>query len=383
MTQIINFFWILYFGLVPFDNLKDVSGATITKILGLVLIALLLINFLLAKRKTIKINFLNLFLLLIFIIYSFTYFVITKEYNVNYVRFCFLFVLFFLSSQYDMQEKSLDRVYFFSTLILSFIALSSIILNVGLPHIDRTHYYILGKMSVDANVYCSAMIFPALFLLNAILCNSERKKLILLLLLSPITISVLLCGSRGGIIAVVTGVIVLVFLNFRESKSVKKWIYLMALLLFVYIVIPYLPREIVNRLSLEAVISDKASYRFEIWKYAIQKYMSSGVIFQLFGRGFLSFRNVIGLNAVSHNLILQTLIEGGVLMMLLIIGLFVKLIKYLRNHQQYLMLSYIIALLAMSFSLDVIVSRFLWNAFGLVNFSIYINSKTKNGVRND
>ena len=379
MKWVIIILYSLYFGLLPFDNLKELSGDTITKTLGLALIAVLSIIFFVKKEKKLKINFFNIYISIIFITYSITYFIIFGISDSSYIRFCFLFLLFFLSSQLEIKEKALIKILDYSSFIISIISLSSIFLNLKLNYIDRTHYYIWNNMSVDANIYCSTLIFPILYLLNKLFDKNINHKFFSTILLIPMIASMFVSGSRGGLLAIAVGVIsLMIFDNSQVSNKKIKILYLIIFIALIYLIIPYLPDNIVNRLSFSAVIKDKASDRFEIWKYAISKFSSSNLFQMIFGYGFLSFRSALNLRSVSHNLIIQTLIEGGIIMITIFLSLYIKLLKYFKEKKSYIMISYMLAVLIMSCSLDVIISRFLWNSFIIINFFInYYSNKEK------
>ena len=373
MQWIIILLYSLYFGLLPFDNLKELSGDTINKTLGIILIIFLIIYFLLTKKKTIMVSFFNLFIIAIFSIYSLTYFFVFKNYDANYIRFCFLFILFILSSQLKIKKEWFIKICDYSSLIIAIISIASLFLNINSTYIDRTHYYIWKNMSVDANIYCSALIFPILYVFHKLINKNTMHKYLNLTMLLCMIASVLLSGSRGGIIAIGFGFLFLLFTENNVFKTnYKKVIYICMIIFGLYILIPYLPENITNRLSLSAVVKDRASDRFEIWKIAFNKFASSDFFDMIIGNGFLSFKNALNIRSVSHNLFIQTLIEGGLLMVGLFSWFYIKTIKYFKKNNNKLIVAYILSTLLMSLSLDVIISRFLWNSFIIIAMSINI-----------
>ena len=193
-------------------------------------------------------------------------------------------------------------------------------------------------------------------------------------MLVPMILSIFISGSRGGLLAIGVGILFLLLFN-NKSKTYNKVIFIVILILLIYIIMPYLPSNIVNRLSLSAIAEDKASARFEIWEYAFNKFKSESVFHMIFGNGFLSFKNVLGIRSVSHNLFVQTLIEGGIVMIMILVSLFVKIIKYFKNNNSAFMISFVVSLLIMSCSLDVIVSRFFWNSMIIICFYMNLNNR--------
>lgn len=370
MNAISTILFSLYFGLLPFDNLKNLNGNTITKIIGIILIIYMIIALLLKKQKKVKLNFVNVYISVIFTIYSFTYFVLFKGYSAYYIRFCFLFLLFILSTQLDFEKNTLKKIFDYSTLIIGIIALNSIFLNLKFSYIDRTHYYIWTNMAVDANVYCSTLIFSIMYSVDNLISKNAKCKMFYACVLISMVLSVLLSGSRGGLLAIIVGVIYIISFGSTKLKIKSQIMFITISIILVGMFLPYLPNNIANRLSLSAVVADKASDRFDIWKYAIRTFANSNPVNMIFGNGFLSFKTVTKLNVVSHNLFIQTLLEGGVLMLGIFITFYCKLLRLLKEKKMNLMIAYVISILVMSCSLDVVVSRFLWNSFMIIFFYV-------------
>ena len=240
MEWIFIILYSLYFGLVPFEKIKELTGDTITKTLGLIIIAFIVIYLIIKRTKSLKLNFINTTYLIVFLIYSFTYFVLSKVDDGNYIRFCFLFLLFFLSSQLSLKKEVLGKIFNYSTVIIAIISISSILLNLSLTYLDRTHYYIWNGLSVDANIYCSTLIFPVLFSLNNVLEGEGKKKILYMLMLVPMILSIFISGSRGGLLAIGVGILFLLLFN-NKSKTYNKVIFIVILILLIYIIMPYLP----------------------------------------------------------------------------------------------------------------------------------------------
>ena len=374
----------LYFGLSPFDNVKNLEGATVTKILGLILVTLLTVNILLKRKKAITSNFLSKTLTIIFILYSISYLALTGGTNINYFRFCFLYLLFELTLQVRVNKKTIEKVLNGATIIISILSMVTIFLNISLSYIDRANYYIWNNIAVDANIYCSLLILPILYSLSRLIRSKEKHKILYILMLAPTSISALLTGSRGGLLAIMIGILSIFIFSKENKKVYKKVILLLSILIVLFVVTPYLPSNITERLSIKSVAQDSASNRFTIWERSLELFLSSNPINMFFGHGFLTFKNIVGVGMVSHNLFLQTLIEGGILMLTVIVIMFTKIIRYFKSKDG-LMLAYTIAVIAMSCSLDVIVSRFLWNYFIIAGIFILIYDRaaqTDNKVHN-
>ena len=62
-------------------------------------------------------------------------------------------------------------------------------------------------------------------------------------------------------------------------------------------------------------------------------------------------------------------------MIMILVSLFVKIIKYFKNNNSAFMISFVVSLLIMSCSLDVIVSRFFWNSMIIICFYMNLNNR--------
>ena len=372
MNILLVIIYSLYFGLLPFDNLKDLNGSTITKTIGIILLMFLIIKYILMKPKTINLNFFNKYVVLIFFLYSISYFIFFNSNDSLYIRFSFLFLIFFFTSQLKLDNELIYKIFNFSTMILVIISTISIFLNIGLKYIDRTHYFIWNNMSVDANIFCSTLIFPFLYSIERLYKSKSRERIFCIIAILSIILSIFLSGSRGGILAVATGSLFLILFINQKNKLKSILTIICVLLIIIILVLPYLPTNILSRLSIASVINDKASNRFLIWNYALNMYSKSNIINVIFGYGFLSFKMLSNLNAVSHNLFLQTLIEGGLVMSFVLITFFYKIILYFKSKNDNFIIAYVISIIVMSCSIDVIISRFLWNAFMIISFHILL-----------
>ncbi len=210
------------------------------------------------------------------------------------------------------------------------IALLGILVCIGLfgdttfTDTERTTMSLFGGVS-DPNYFCGFFIFPIAVSLKKAAENKKYIGLCLPLIILGIYV-VILSGSRGGLLAVGVTLVAFVVLYSRNI-----WRMIIALLilaasavLFWTIVVPILPENIAERMSIESVIESRGTYRGDIWKSMLNEIKNSSWQW-LTGRGINS-EHVLMMGGrletvVAHNGFIQTLYDQGVIGLLLFSGL--------------------------------------------------------------
>lgn len=128
--------------------------------------------------------------------------------------------------------------------------------------------------------------------------------------------SIFLSGSRGGFLAV--AVTIAGFAMLYPSNLAKRIVYFLGGFFFIavlWIVLkPILPENIVERMSIKAVVETGGTGRTDIWKSMIQEIVDHPE-FLLFGRGIVTMHSVFLSGAwervVAHNQIIQIIYNQG------------------------------------------------------------------------
>ena len=125
----------------------------------------------------------------------------------------------------------------------------------------------------------------------------------------------------------------------------------------------------------DSIESGDSAGRLEIWSHAINSFINSNVLEMIFGHGYGSFKDVVSYFGVgrnyayiSHNVYMQTLIEGGIIGESLLFLSFLKAYKYSHlNHNLVGEIS-LIGLMVSSIFIDMQATRL----FGFVFMVAYI-----------
>lgn len=175
--------------------------------------------------------------------------------------------------------------------------------------------------SQDPNYLCGFLILPTCYYLFRFL---QDRKLFGIISVVAFAVVVFLTGSRGGTLAVLTAVVVLLFKMASGSRK-KMWNsigFLVLVAIFVIIIWDYLPEEITIRFSSEFNEEDQGSHRIEIWESLLKHFANRPFSGQLFGTGASTVVLYSAYNYVAHNVFIEALAEMGALGLILIGGMY-------------------------------------------------------------
>lgn len=191
---------------------------------------------------------------------------------------------------------------------------------------QRVQVTILGKESLDPNEMCTYFLLGIAFSMERLFQkNRWYKKLIYIAVPVLSLFSALLLGSRGGLIACFSVVLLMFFYQFRHSwKSVVALLVLAAIVCVVFaeIIMPTLPANLLNRFTSDGL---EKSLRFTIWSDYYESF-ADNIGRMLFGWGArgsygISYTNVL------HNMIFQTLIDCGLVGFVFYAGMLLSLFR--------------------------------------------------------
>ncbi len=200
-----------------------------------------------------------------------------------------------------------------------------------------------------------------------------RQKVLKIILLVIMIYSLLLTGSRTGVICL--GFVCLCYLLSSKANLLSKIVILslIAVVLY-YIAITFMPPEITDRLLSIGQSSSKGdedgmSGRSNIWASAFQLWASISILKFLFGFGFNSFMYVVAVGFDAHNVYIKVLLELGVVGAIVLIGVIVNRFRYGRNVRSKVVYYSLLAAIALSFmtlswyyySIVMILWSFLYN----------------------
>lgn len=303
----------LYFLLLPTTIAVNSAGNSILKLATIPIGLFFVVSLILSNRK-LQINGVHLALLLYTLAVVATLFsdadAVSVDFVVGYVLNAALYLCLTVIPYNKDELWLMEKVQILLLIILNLMTLLSDATSFG-----RTTLMIMGQ-SCDPNYFVGFFIFPMTMVLKQIALGKYRVFHIALIAVSMY--SIFLSGSRGGFLAIAVTIAGFAFLY--PSGFVKRFLFLiggLTLILILWVVFkPLLPENIVERMSVEAVVETRGTGRLDIWKSMIKEIVDQPEKL-LLGRGInamhLLFVDGNWSNAVAHNQVIQTVYNQGLL----------------------------------------------------------------------
>ncbi len=328
--------FIVYILLIPFEAIMAthiivvVSYATITAVITSILILI----YLLFKPRLVKLTKTAVPWVAFFIWAGLSiYWSVNRAasiYDYIFISKHFFFLLIISSYPFNYSEKRVVR----HAIILSGILLSATVFF--------TTFYVQGVTTfvratvangyyrADPNQIASTLLLPIAFLIVDFV---ERKKYSLIDLIAAVILFSTLAytGSRGAFIAFLALVIVLVILYFKHERKRK------AILAFVFILslatasIAIINPSLLSRFAKIDKLDRYSANRIPIWEESIKLWREK----PLAGYGFGTFKsmsnNMTQKYKTAHNILIQALVEGGIVALVLLIAVIIPTVSIRGN----------------------------------------------------
>ena len=228
-----------------------------------------------------------------------------------------------LSDTYSFKEQKLLKRSFLLSLLVA-LALTAVNIDSALSF--RLTIVLFSEM--DPNDFACGMLIILSLLLEMLTRRDKVKTAIVALALTAGII--LLSGSRGAMLMFV-GVFAWWFIiSFKDQKIISVIILALAIV-FIALITKILPEFLKGRLDINALIRSGGSGRSKIWIRAIEKFGESNLLRKIFGYGYGGFEQAVYYIAPghlepykSHNIFINSLIEGGIIGTIIMLNMFVK-----------------------------------------------------------
>lgn len=359
----------LYFLLLPTTIAVNSAGNSILKLATIPIGLFFLVTLILSNRK-LQINGVHLALLLYTFSVVATLFcdsdAASVDFVVGYMLNAALYLCLTIIPYNQAELEWMERVQIVLLVILNAMTL----LSNGIED-DRTTLMIMGQTS-DPNYFVGFFIFPLTIALKKLV--SGKHSVLYLLLIALSFYSVFLSGSRGGLLAI--AVTVAGFALLYPSGIFNRILFFfggLALLLILWMGLkPVLPENIVERMSVEAVMETGGTGRLDIWKSMIKEIVDQPERL-LFGRGINAMHGLfvdgVWKQVVAHNHLLQTLYNQGIVGMFSFLALVGICFFRCRKNRKTVAVA-VIGMMALSVSLSFNqTARTFWNLIAYAAFA--------------
>lgn len=349
----------LFFSLVVFNTTHMQLGT----ILPISLMAIFTILFITGKRKM-KIELYKVcFLLMALVLFSSTAFNAGQDYRVVFKVFLLAF-FYMIATSVDYKET---EIRFFSKMIVYTYLLYALYLLFGT---EKNEFYsrqtlIIFGSELDPNIVAAVFVLPIVLLLYNIIYE-KKHRIINAGLLFLFVLAVVITGSRGGFVGMLTSVSFLIF-AFMSDKKIKfayKIIAIGLIVIALFEVYTYLMSAYGDYLTRSLSFTGDTGGgdgRTAIWAERLFLLSES----PLFGCGMI-FDRGLWHGWANHNTYVQVLYGSG--FMGLILFIIPLVIIYRRSNNKLIMSALFFSVFIPIFFLDTLDNRLLWNA--LIFFDI-------------
>lgn len=357
----------LYLLLLPIDaTLGNILGSI--SIINYVMLFFFFIRLIMWIKEKISLDTLYqckpAFIFFIYFVFTLAW-PITQDLNSWYI-FSLLssFIMFLFStldSYSEIEYSFLKNSIMFSGIVAIVTVLSNIDLSSGSRLVLNVGRY------MDPNYFSTGLVLITAVLIDNIF--EKRKVKINITILVALLMTIILTGSRGGLLANI--MVISVYIMFRKKIGFKSILLLFItvlsfLIVFIYFK-DYIPVTILNRFNISNIIKDEGSGRLNIWFNNLSYYKDTSIFRTFFGNGFSTFSYTsyitYGVAQVAHSIYVQSLLEGGIFGLIVTVYLILSRMKYTykeRERHLFIFASLVGVAIGGSF-LDIHVSRFFWN----------------------
>lgn len=273
-------------------------------------------------------------------------------------------VLLYLLVMYPFDESTLKVITNSLWLGSGSIGVLSLISNAPYLGVSNRIVLKLFGVTIDPNNNAAFLAVGIAVSLYYIFVSEENKiyKLLSVAIIFINTYTLLLTGSRGGLLTVLWIIVILVLFYLQKGKH--KIIFILGITLlfiaFQYLAQNYLPNDVYLRLF-QASTYEGGSERTEIWSNAFEL-MNSNFLFYIFGSGWGSYYGYNNFYVAMHNTYLSIFCDTGAIGMILFFIPIAKGVLYLSKEKKILPILLLVAGLVPAFFLESINKRFFWNA---------------------
>ena len=243
---------------------------------------------------------------------------------------------------YKLEETMKKSLVF----LMLFISVGSVI-SVLLPFLRGRQFYSIAGYSLtgssfQAQTYYTALCIGVNLLFLLYSDYDKATKISSYVLLGIQLICIILYAGRGGMILALAYIVVFYFLNSRKSGNIKNKLIMIFIYLSIFTIIFLVVGQIVasspvlqkrfdrvfSYIGNSGIELSQTSNRDIVYAKALQYVKQSPLV----GYGMLGYMYLDGLNRYPHNIIMEMMLEGGVLYLIFWIIIIVSGYKRIRSN---------------------------------------------------
>ena len=333
---------IIYFLLLPLNNITLGSFGSGYKYLSLFVGAIFLLRFFLYGKivLTTPIYMWGIYLIICFvsIIWSQNF---GRSIN-SFIGLAEIYVITVLIQNNSFSLTLKDKLF-------KAIIFSGVIYLLILFFFSRTQIYTSREIisfgefgGMDPNEWCCYMIAPVVLALSFFFKKEVNivVKILIVIFEGLVLYGCVLSGSRGGLLSILVS-ITLSLLYFLRNNLKRICVILLGVVLligvFVIYVLPRLPDVLLERFKLENILSNGGSGRSDIWKESIL-YLLENPFRLFFGCGVYGAQKIPN---TTHNQCLQVLIDNGLIGGVVYIAFLISIFNTAKNKDKVILICFL------------------------------------------
>ena len=355
----------LYFFTISLSFLPILENVSISRILSLLPAGIIMIQFWKWRPNNKKLVFA--------IITYFSYNVLSYIYSINRVmtmtRLTMLAMNFALILAVGLMQYNKKEMKFLLKCLANSAWIPTIFYAYNLTEVLNGERFMLRVDGAlfDPNEMCGFFIFSIVYYFDAYLRNGKKRGIVNI---TVYLVVIFLSGSRGGLVAIGISMLVYLFLFLKNTKTPNKHFKLIfiTVMTFIAIIIAFnlMPEDIALRFSVDRVVEDRGTGRFDIWEEILTKYKEQGLFKQIFGIGIATVTNITRKGQFAHNLWVETLMELGIAGLALTIYFYYIFLKKTIKEKLNVYTATFIGYMALSMSLSFASYKPLWTIIMLI-----------------
>jgi O-antigen ligase len=368
----------LYFLIAPFEDMLNFGAGTILFYIA-ILIVIVTFSYFYFYNLNIKLFDFRVVAPIVLIIISWISILWSSNISVTFSRnitYTLLPMLFVISSITYFSNKSFEIIK--KAIITGGLGIFIFILINFDEFLSQEYQRFTIAEGNDPNNLAAHLIFPLFLAISYIFDKMDKKRIINYFYIAALLFSIFMTGSRGAFLAVIVGLISLLFF-FNKKPFFSKLLFTSTFIILILIIINIIPESIYQRIfRLENYTRDFDSYgsRTSIWIIMVTKIIPNILPLGL-GSGMVPYEllHYFGQIKATHNTYLTIIGEYGFIGFPIFAIFIVKMLNKLKKYNP-IILSGLVAMLVVIFFLDSYPKKFFWNC--LILASLYINTKNRN-----
>lgn len=375
---------ILYFFICPLEMALNIIFGSTTKYVGMLILAIWGMDYTFQGGKDVAINpqIKAIVLWLTICVVSSLMWGTHSNYTIEYITTYLQMGLFLFICQEEKWSSGEINAFIFSYWLGSLIVAFLVIFFGDAKYNGRETILLFGRYC-DPNQIAANIIPGACISFWTISKNDSRLSFSIICFgaLVATSYSVLLTGSRGGLLGLLAVIGLIIITGIAKQEIKFQYVVIVALIIFIII---YKNPSLLNMRAFDfdsyVDTYSNGGNRITIWKTLLKSFDAKWLVGHGVGSSIAYFYAIYQHAVSVHNTFLLVLYETGIVGFIFFIYPFLSMILYHWKRGNSIFMALIIAAMICSFFLDALNLRYIWNGLLLAIMKYNAESVSNNKV---